>query len=188
MSSFRISTTFGSCWLMAVMVASRSSGQTARAPAVPVEQCAAVGREAQVHGVAFVHGGQAVALELERCARRRRSSRCALSPRSSTRSTRAGMPASRDAQVAGPHAERRLRARAASSRRTAAAAPSTATRAALPGAGQQVHRRRADEAGDVDGPRRAKTSRGVPTCTMRPSMNTAMRSASVIASSWSCVT
>ena len=33
-----------------------------------------------------------------------------------------------------------------------------------------------------------KISRGVPTCTMRPSMKTAMRSASVIASSWSCVT
>ena len=35
---------------------------------------------------------------------------------------------------------------------------------------------------------RAKISRGVPTWTMRPSMNTAMRSASVIASSWSWVT
>ena len=34
----------------------------------------------------------------------------------------------------------------------------------------------------------SKTSFGVPICTMRPSMNTAMRSAIVIASSWSCVT
>ncbi len=33
-----------------------------------------------------------------------------------------------------------------------------------------------------------KISRGVPTWTMRPSMKTAMRSARVIASSWSCVT
>ena len=35
---------------------------------------------------------------------------------------------------------------------------------------------------------RANTSAGVPTCWISPLMNTAMRSASVIASSWSCVT